>query len=74
MGESACEAGLCGGCADISIEDMCADRQRLIERVTELESVLTEIRRLLASDELGVLDRIELEVQRALESNSEDKT
>lgn len=43
-------------------------------RVSRLYSALTEIRKLVASDVLGVLDRIEREVELALESNSEDKT
>ena len=71
MGESACEAGLCDHCADHSVEVLCDERLRLSARVAELESAMTEIRKLLASDALGILDRIELEVQRAMPSNSE---
>lgn len=40
MGESACEAGVCGHCSDTDVEGLCNDRLLLRKRVAELEEML----------------------------------
>lgn len=53
MGESACEAGICGYCDDTDIDGLCNDRLLLRERTAKLEEENKRLREALERIEGG---------------------